>query len=121
MDSPGRIYLRVEDGIQTEEHRAIIDRWIADYEKNRRTFVFPEGTARGFGYFFVVVGLLLLILQVKIYLSVLKRRSHFIAYLDYLVGCTNCTHAKFTWFRNMDGVTLSRSRSSWINGCSKKN
>lgn len=63
MEFPGRIYLRAED-IQSAEHQAVVNSWIEEYERNRRTFIFPEKAVRTFGYIFLVLGLFSFIFQV---------------------------------------------------------
>ena len=64
MEFPGRIYLRAEDDINSPEHQAVVNNWICEFERSRRTFVFPEKPIRSIGYIFIVVGLISMIVQV---------------------------------------------------------
>ncbi len=65
MEFPGRIYLRAEDDINSPEHQVVVNNWICEFERSRRTFVFPERPVRSIGYTFIVVGLLSMIIQVN--------------------------------------------------------
>jgi hypothetical protein len=68
MDFPGRIYLRAEDDIHSTEHQTMLKKWIVEFERlSRQSFIFPVRHIRTFGYLFVVIGLLLMIIQVPIY------------------------------------------------------
>lgn len=68
MDFPGRIYLRAEDDIHSAEHQTMLKKWIVEFERlSRQSFIFPVRHIRTFGYLFVVIGLLLMIIQVPIY------------------------------------------------------
>lgn len=65
MEFPGRIYIRSEDDLRSVEHQAMVQKWIGEFEKiSRQSFVFPEKHIRSFGYVFIVIGLLLMIIQV---------------------------------------------------------
>ncbi|XP_032789095.1 uncharacterized protein LOC116926346 [Daphnia magna] len=67
MEFPGRIYIRSEDDLRSVEHQAMVQKWIGEFEKiSRQSFIFPEKHIRSFGYVFIVIGLLLMIIQITL-------------------------------------------------------
>lgn len=87
MDFPGRIYIRADDDIHSAEHQAMVQRWIGEFQKvTRQSFVFPEKHVRSFGYAFIVIGLLLLIIQVVSLVSLFYFLQHAI---DCFFVCHN--------------------------------